>query len=438
MQKRDGWDVGAGRLRALVRYGRQVYDLRERFAGVRDRRRVPRTKPPQVAAAIFFTGLLRFRSFNALEPRLREKPFLQLLGSRPEMRRLCSVDTLSRALRGTDLETVRAISVGILRQAERNKVFREGWLGTLRYVAVDAWEPFASQRQHCPRCLVRRLKFKQADGSILEVPEYYHRYVVAMLLGPRFDLVLDYEPLLPHALRPAGMAKHGEDEGEQTAAERLLWRVKRTFPWVDVVVGDSLYANGRFLSVVKDLRMGAVIIDRRDTDEPLREALVLWENQPPERVVDDASGERLELWDCRDLTTLETYSGPIRVVRGRVGRDSDKTQTWCVLVTGIATRLSSQQILAVARGRWHIENTGFHQWTTRWRFDHVFVHDDQGIRALYWLFFAAFNLLTLFLYQQVRSYGRDRGRDPTRTISRLIDEMVDDLARLDASPWDSS
>ena len=109
-----------------------------------------------------------------------------------------------------------------------------------------------------------------------------------------------------------------------------------------------------------------------------------------------------------------------------------------MLVTGRALRLSSKQVLSVGRGRWHIENTGFHQWTTRWRFAHVFTHDDQAIQALYWLFFAAYNLLTLFLYLQVRSYGRDRGKDPTRTISRLVDEMLDDLARLDQPLWDTS
>ena len=107
-------------------------------------------------------------------------------------------------------------------------------------------------------------------------------------------------------------------------------------------------------------------------------------------------------------------------------------------VTGTAMRLSSADVLAVARARWHIENTGFHQWTTRWRFAHVFVHDGPGIEALYWLFFAAYNLLTLFLYRQVRRYGRDRGGDGTRTISRLIDEMLDELARLTESPWDTS
>jgi hypothetical protein len=58
--------------------------------------------------------------------------------------------------------------------------------------------------------------------------------------------------------------------------------------------------------------------------------------------------------------------------------------------------------------------------------------------AIFWLFFAAFNLLTLFLYRQLRCYGRDRGKNVTRTISRLIGEMNDDLARLVHSPLNSS
>lgn len=432
--------MGRGRLRALVAYGRKVYDLGERLGAVSDGRRRPRTSARQVAATVLFAGLLRIRSFNALEPRLAEKPFLWLVGAPAAVRRLCSADTLGRALRRTDLGSVRAILVGMLRQAERNKVFREGWHGALRFVALDGWESVSSYRRHCPACLVRHHKLKQRDGTFIEVEEYYHRYVVAMLLGPRFDLVMDFEPLLPHALRRPGMAKHGEDEGELTTAQRLLWRVKRTYPWVDVVVGDSLYANGPFLSTVQDLRMGAVIIARKEGDEPLREALALWQGQPPTQVI-EANGERVELWDCPDLRTLDSYSGPIRVVRGRVSSlkpGAGAAHTWCMMVTGRAMRLSPKQVLAVGRGRWHIENTGFHQWTTRWRFAHVFVHDEQGIRALYWLFFAAFNLLTLFLYQKLRCYGRDRGKDPTRTISRLVDEMLDELARLQEPLWDTS
>lgn len=426
-------------MRALVAYGRKVYDLRERLEAVTDSRQQAIVPSSDVAAAVFFCGLLRIRSFNALEPRLRERPYRRLIGSEAEPRRLVCADTLSRVLRRMDVATLRSLVVGMVKQAERNKVFREGWYRALRYVAVDGWEPITSRGRHCRHCLVRRVKVKDRTGAIVEVEEYYHRYVVAMLIDARFDLMLDLEPLLPSDRRPSGSP---QDEGELTAARRLVLRIAETYPWVDVVVADGLYANGPFLTTVKEAGLGAVVIAKKATDEPLREALTLWSGQPATETIEDrARGEQLALWDCRGVETLMTYRGPIRVVRGEVTRRDEPTagrRTWCMAVTGTAMRLSSADVLSVARARWHIENTGFHQWTTRWRFAHVFVHDGPGIEALYWLFFAAYNLLTLFLYRQVRRYGRDRGGDGTRTISRLIDEMLDELARLTESPWDTS
>lgn len=438
----DPYRVGRGRLQAVVSYARKVYGLRPLLQQVEDAREEPTTTAGRVAAAVLFCGLLRIRSFNALEPKLREKPFLRLVDAPAARDTLCSADTLGRALRSMALDSVRAINVSMLAKAERNKAFREGWVGALRYVAIDGWEPICSYHRHCPHCLVRMVKVQQRDGSVVEVEQYYHRYVVALLIDDRLDLALDIEPLLPSDLRPDGGTKDDEDEGELTAAKRLLRRVKQTYPWLDVVVADGLYPNGPFLTLVQELRMGAVIIIRNEGHEPLREALEIWGDRPAEQnFVDERSKERIDLWDCPDLETLDTYKGPLRVVRGRVTdlRQPDQApRTWCMVVTGKAIKLRAEQVLRVGRGRWHIENTAFHQWTKRWKFAHVFVHDANGILALYWLFFAAFNLLTLFLYLQVRSYGRDRGKDVTRTISRFVDELNDDLARLACNPWNTS
>jgi hypothetical protein len=345
------------------------------------------------------------------------------------------------------LDSVRSVLVSIVAKAERNKVFREGWHGALRYFALDGWEPICSRHRHCRECLVRRVKVKEKhkDSALTEVDEYYHRYVVAMLIDEHFDLMLDFEPLLPADLRPVvvkgkkkdRLVKLDEDEGELTAALRLLKRVKRTFGWLDVVVGDALYANGPFLGAARDLGLGAVIVARKETDEPLKEALRIWGDEASHKVV-ETDRERIALWDCPDLETLSTYEGKIRVVKAEVKRAAEPQKspsTWFMAVTGLsARRLAPEKVLAVARGRWHIENTGFHQWTTQWRFTHVFVHSGPGILALYWLFFAAFNLLCLFLYCQLKSYGRD-ATDVTRTISRLIDEMIDELPSF---AWDTS
>ena len=64
--------LGSGRLRQIVAYGRGVYDLRERLGRVRDERQRPKTASSEIAATLFFAGLLRIRSLNALEPKLSE------------------------------------------------------------------------------------------------------------------------------------------------------------------------------------------------------------------------------------------------------------------------------------------------------------------------------------------------------------------------------
>jgi hypothetical protein len=433
-------------------YARKVYGLASLLGAITDSRRAPRTSARLVATSVFHAGLLRIRSFNALEPRLEERRFRRLVGARAD-EQLGTADTLSRSLWVMDLEAVRGLSVAMLRKAERNKVFRDGWYAALRYFAIDGWEPFCSRHRHCDECLVRHVRVKDQNGVETTVEEYYHRFAVALLIDARFDLLLDFEPLLPKDLRPITakarggktqrVAKPELDEGELSAARRLLKRVKETFPWLDVVVGDALYANGPFLDAASRLRLGAVVIAKKQTDEPLKEALQIWGDAAPQTTIEDKqAGERIELWDCPDLETLHTYrSGKIRCVRARLTRlDQPNRQpsTWSMLVTGApARRLSPERVLAVARARWHIENTGFHQWVTRWRFGHVFTHNANAIRALFWLFFAAFNLLTLFLYCQLRSYGRDR-KDVTRTISRLVDEMLDDLACLRAPIVDTS
>jgi len=360
----DFFDVGSGRLRGIVAYGRKVFDLAQHLGRIRDgRKSSKKATAPLIATTVFFCGLLRIRSFNALEPKLAEKPFLSLVDAPPDIEKLCSADTLGRVLRTMGMDGLRSLCDHIVTRAERNKVFREGWIGALRYVAVDGWEPIPSYNRHCSNCLVRRVGRKQPGGTVEEVDQYYHRYVVAMLIDDRFDMALDFEPLLPNDLRPPGAAKDDEDEGELTAAKRLVRRVKQTYGWLDVVVADSLYANGPFLTLVKELRMGSVIIAKKENDEPLKEALRIWDRQPPQRIFEDAENkERIELWDCHELETLSSYKGAIRIVRGRVTdlkNPAATPKTWCIFVTGKAMKLSAHQVLRVARGRWHIENTGY-------------------------------------------------------------------------------
>jgi hypothetical protein len=436
----DPWRFGTGRLRQIVAYGRKVFDLGRHLGRVEDSRRKPMTEASAVATAVFFTGLLRIRSFNALEPRLGERSFLRLLGKGEDVESLCSADTLGRSLRVMSFQSVQRMYVGMVSQAERNKVFREGWHGALRNFAIDGWEPIASFKRHCSSCLTRQVT-KEVRGEKVKVPQYYHAYVVALFLDDRFNVLLDFEPLLPKDVEGCEAKPESKHEGELPAALRLIRRVKATYGWLDVVVADALYANGPLLTVAKDLKLGTVLIAKKEGEQPLKGAYRIWGQTPPQKVVEDEKKqERVELWQTPKLETLDSYDGEIRVVRAHVfdlKKPQQDKHTWCALVTGAPLRLAPEKIIAIARRRWQIENA-FHQWTTHWYFDHVFVLDGHAIQTLFGLFFAAHNLLTFFLYLQLKSYGRDRGKDVTKTISRFIDECHDDLSRLPGPIWNTS
>ena len=439
-QKESG-EHGSGYLRRALRYGLRVYKLGTLLDRVRDGRVKQQIEMSTIVRSVFLCGLLRIRSFNALEPQLAEPEMQRALGLPGNGKAPCSVDTLSRALRLTESDCLVQMVSGIVARAERNKVFRSGWVGALRYAAIDGWEPISSRRRHCAQCLERTLTENEE-----EVTEYYHRYVVALLLGEREEVVLDFEPMRNAAWRrQLGEGNVEGDEGEQTAAIRLLPRLRRNYGWIEVIVADALYANGPFATALDQQSFCGIIIVKKDTDDPLRTALRRWAGKPAEVREDEDARERLHLWDCPQLS-MTNYSGSVRVVRGVVepltARPAllNRKRQWCMMAIGAAVqRLTPRQVLRVARGRWHLENTGFNQWTQHWKFEHVFVNDGKGITAIFAFFFLAFNLLQLFVYRQLGTYGRLRGKDPTRTILRVVDCMLADLHRLDQTLcWDST
>lgn len=434
-----------GRLRQFLAYARKTFGLGELLDGIVDRRKDPQCPTSLVMRILFLVGLLRFPSFNNLEPKLATEQMQRALG-RMKVRgdKICSVDTLGYSLKRVDLSTMRAQVVKVIRKAERNKAFRGGWFGGLGCVAIDGWEPISSYEQHCPACLTREVWVGKGDNKRKRT-QYYHRYVVAMYVDETLDVVLDMEEI-----RSADARKERGDptidvahEGELTAAKRLVPRLRQDYGrWIDTLLLDALYANGPFLTLADKHGLGVIVVLKNENHEPLKEALALLKDEPPEKVVevghneDGEPTERIELWDCPPLETLSTYKGGIRVVRAVVHHRTGQVRNWFFGATGKAARLlTAQSVTSAGRARWHIENTAFDQWTQYWHFCHVFVHDRTAFFGLLWMFVLVFNLLQIFVYRQLKGYGR-LATDVTRTIISLIDEMNEDRARLTAPlPW---
>jgi len=433
------WILNSRRkLHQFLKYTSTVFAIPQVLGDFTDGRREPDYPTFDVVNSLFQAAVLRLPSINALEGDLKEADFQQLIGRKPKQDvKAFSAEVISNTLDKLDLGGVRLGLEGTIFRAERNKVFREGSYGTLRCVAVDGWEPFASFDRHCPHCLKRKVKVKNPrTGEVEERVQYYHRYVVAMLIGPVIDAVLGIEPVHNYeaSCDTEGEAGH---EGELTAALRLIDSLHDTYgSFIDAFVFDALYANGPTMTKLDEYNYGGFIVLKKDNNEPLKEALALWDGQPSCHQVDDPeTNEHVDFWDVDDLETLDTYKGKVRVIRAIVTAKDGTQKTWCFGVVGKRARKVGLRVaLKIVRARWHIEDTGFNQWVQHWNLAHVYRHTANAILAVLLLWALVFNLLQFFVYRRLKRPRRPK--DPTDTIRHIVEVMHRDLGTIPKPlPW---
>jgi hypothetical protein len=415
-----------------------VYNVPSLLARFGDSRRSSKYSTFGVVNALFHSALLRRPSINAMEGDLKKADFQKVAGleAAPGVKAF-SAEVITNVLDKLKLEGPRHAIEDVLWAAERNAAFREGSYGTLRCAAVDGWEPFCSYERCCPDCLTREVSVKNPrTGEVEKRTQYYHRYVVAMLIGPLLDVVLDIEPVLNADARDLGEdARH---EGELTAAHRLIDRLHATYgTFIDALVFDALYANGPVMTKLDECGYGGFIVLKKDDNEPLKEALALWDGQEPcARFYDEEKKEDVELWDVDDLETLTTYDGKVRVMRAVVTKADGKRKVWCLGIVGKSARKTRRRTaLTIIRSKWHIENTGFGQWVKYWNLGRVYRHTANAILAILLLWMLVFNLLQLFVYRRLKR--KRKPKDPCDTIISIITEMSHDAGSIpEPIPWE--
>jgi hypothetical protein len=386
----------------------------------------------EVVTALFHAALLRRPSINATEGDLKQADFQKLIGRKPQAgRKAFSAEVISNVLDKLELRGLRNGIEDIIWTAERNKAFREASYGTLRCVALDGWEPFCSYDRHCSHCLTREVSVKNpSTGEMEKRTQYYHRYIVAMLIGPVLDVVLDIEPVLNAEARH-DLGEDARHEGELTAAHRLIDRLHKTYgTLIDALVLDALYANGPVMTKLDQCGYGGFIVLKKDDNEPLKEALDLWQDERPcQKSYDDENKEHIDFWDVDEIDTLDTYEGKVRVIRAEITRQNGVRKTWCLGIVGNrARKVGRRTALKIIRSRWHIENTGFGQWVKYWNLGRVYRHTANAILAILLLWMLVFNLLQLFVYRRLKRPRKPK--DPCDTIINIVAEMFRDVGAI--------
>jgi len=402
-------------LRRFFRYLERVFDLSALLGHLRDSRHSPPISTQTVFYCVFLLFVLRLGSLNALEAHYRtgsrRRTWAGHLGQAPP-----SADTLGYSLMRFDCETLRQMIHQVYRRLQRNhligQIRLDGWL----IVALDGHELFSSYSRCCPQCSTRRIHTAQGERI-----QYYHRVVVAQLLGGSFAIVLDIEPI-----------RAGEDEvGAATRLmERLLGRYPKAF---DVVTVDGLYGRAGFVNLLTKHCKHIVFVLKENNHDLLEDAKGLFSNQAP-LGKQDGSG-LCQRWDEEGFDAWPDLKDTLRIVRSLETKPKAKqieTSDWYWATTLPKAIVSTDTICRIGHTRWEVENQGLNVLVNYYGLDHCFKHHPTAIVAFALVCCLAYTLFQMFYYRNLKIPLSHRGsmHYVSQMFVQSLHEMLQNPAHL--------
>lgn len=306
------------------------------------------------------------------------------------------------------LEDLRQGLVGVAKQLKANKALESCRIHGLLFASLDANEHFHSRSRCCPCCCQREIEETDEQGQKHPVIEYYHRYVFAQLNGPKFNVLLDLEPIRP-------------GEGEAEAALRLLGRLRRLYGprFFDGVTIDSWYVQGPFLKALDKLGWVWVVVLKQERMEVFQEARALSAGkEPTEQFYDEVRRRHVQLWGVKDLNFSKSYGygRPVAVVHSQEqwtqtkvmgGKKVSQPQTshWWWMASEPLEGYPDRTIYQAGHRRWGIENKAFNELTQFYHLEHCYHHEPVAMLAqmlILMLGFVLFSAYAMLHSQQVR------------------------------------
>lgn len=289
---------------------------------------------------------------------------------------------------------LRAAFRDVFRQLQRGKllepyVFHQG--GYL--LLLDGTGYFSSDKIHCDSCLT---KVNAQTGQV----SYSHQMLGACLAHP------DRREVIPLAPEPI-VRQDGDNKNdcERNAARRLLRRIRREHPHLDlIVVEDALSSNAPHVRDLRELKLHFILGVKPGDHAFLyqhvhaaldEERALLWRRPDPRRPGITQS------WMAVSDVPLNESNQDLRVnffsyLEYDAQGNALKKFHW---ITDFAvTRSNGEKLSRGGRCRWKVENETFNTLKNQgYHFEHNFGHGYQNLSVVF-----AFLMMLAFLVDQVQ------------------------------------
>jgi len=416
-------------LAQFLNYVIKVFALNRVVQEVRTTRPYPQIPTRPLLLSLLLGVILRAGSYLDIAQQTKRRRWQHLI----HWSKRISEDAFYYASERFYLEDLRQGLVGVNKTLKTNKALESCKINGLVALSLDANEHFHSRSRCCPCCCQRQIEETDDQGQKHIVTEYYHRYVFAQVNGPKFNVLLDLEPIRP-----------GEAEAE--AALRLLGRIRRMYGprFIDLLTVDSWYVQGPFLKALDKLGWVWVVVLKQERMDVFQEARALSAGKAPnEQFYDPARQRDVKLWEIEDLQFSQSYGygrkvsvvhsqeqwTETKVVGGKKVRQP-QTSHWWWMASEKLQGYPSRVVYEGGHRRWGIENKAFNELTQFYHLEHCYHHEPVAMLAqmlILMLGFVLFSAYALLHSQQVRS-----GQVSLKELAHDLDLALEEALRWEA------
>jgi len=412
-------------LAQFLTYVIKVFALNRVVCGVRDARPQPVIPTRPLLLSLLLGVILRVGSYHHLAKQTKRRRFQHLI----HWPQRISEDAFYYVSERLSVEDLRQSLVSVNKDLKANKALESCKINGLLFCSLDANEHFHSRSRCCPCCCQREVPETDEHGDKHTVIEFYHRYVFAQINGPKFNVLLDLEPIRP-------------GEGEVEAALRLLGRMRRLYGprFFDAVTIDSWYVQGPFLKAVEKLGWAWEVVLKQERMEVFQEARALSAAAAPrEQFYDEGRKRHVKLWEVNDLNFTEGYGYGYKVsvvhsqeqwtqtelIGGKRVSHARTSDWWWILsekLRGYPTKVKYE----AGHRRWGIENKAFNELTQFYHLEHCYHHESVAMVAqmlILMLGFVLFSAYAMLHSQRVR-LGQVSLKELAHDLDLALEEAV--------------
>ena len=377
-----------------------MYHINEKINSLkREKNKRILVKGNTIAKMLFIATFTRERSFNQLLEKIHiRKKYKNMFGKKEHIPK---AHVFRDGVKELKQENLKQINKSIIMKAKENKVYRKGTVDGHVIVGVDGVETFGSYKKDWNGSYKTKIKVQEyRNGIKTEVEKEYHKQinVFAKIVGKRPGLVLDYETVTCNG-------NEGKQEYEPYVAIKLIERLKKSYgQGIDVIVGDAIYLEEKFLKAVKAEEYIAVIRLKDNRKAFIEEAEGLFKLQKPQ-LISKTKKKEIKCWSEK----LEYKDIPVKVVKFEEKYMKDKVlKTDTIYVVSTSLNIRNETINKIIHARWDIENNGFNELKNYWQMKHCFMADEKAIKVILQMMIVSYNLWELYLYGHLHDFEKSK------------------------------